>query len=85
MINSSLTEGMSSSIIEAMACRVPVLARSNDGNLDLIQDQINGYIFDTLPSFELKLQLILDNPDQVKKTTDAAYACYQKHYCWQSE
>lgn len=41
----SKREGLLVSIMEAMACRVPVIGSKIRGNSDLIQDNINGFLF----------------------------------------
>ncbi|ELB27267.1 TPA: glycosyltransferase family 4 protein [Enterococcus faecium] len=41
----SKREGLPVSIMEAMACRVPVIGSKIRGNSDLIQDNINGFLF----------------------------------------
>lgn len=41
----SKREGLPLSIMEAMACRVPVIGSKIRGNSDLIQDNINGFLF----------------------------------------
>ena len=48
LLNSSLTEGMANVILEAMALRVPVLARRNEGNCSLVGSQQElGFLFTT--------------------------------------
>lgn len=41
----SKREGLPVSIMETMACRVPVIGSKIRGNSDLIQDNINGFLF----------------------------------------
>lgn len=42
----SITEGLSQSLLEAMALGVPVVATRAAGNIDLIDDSRNGLLFD---------------------------------------
>ena len=45
LMNTSFHEGMSGAILEAMAEGLPILASSAEGNLALVQENINGFIF----------------------------------------
>jgi len=45
-ILASTIEGMSQSLLESMALGVPVIATNAAGNPELIQDEINGLLFD---------------------------------------
>ncbi|MDZ7725849.1 MAG: glycosyltransferase family 4 protein [candidate division KSB1 bacterium] len=42
----SVTEGVSQAILEAMALNVPVIATRAAGNIDIIQDGVNGLFFE---------------------------------------
>lgn len=44
---SSVMEGISLSIIEAMACAMPIIASDVGGNRDLVKDGINGLLFES--------------------------------------
>ncbi|WP_288368916.1 glycosyltransferase family 4 protein [uncultured Roseivirga sp.] len=45
-ILASTMEGLSQSLLEAMALKVPVIATAYAGNLDLIEDRENGLLFE---------------------------------------
>ena len=45
VMNTSFHEGMSGAMLEAMAEGLPILASSAQGNLALVQENINGFIF----------------------------------------
>jgi glycosyltransferase involved in cell wall biosynthesis len=64
LINTSIEEGMSSSILEAMKLSCPVYARSNCGNLAITKHLYSGFIFETPGEFEKLLKL---PTDEVKK------------------
>ena len=65
LINISESEGMSSAILEAMIYKCPVYARNNKGNLSIIDDKKNGYIFKTSNDFleiiNFDTKLIVEN------------------------
>lgn len=44
----SLWEGMSNSLLEAMACAIPAIASDIPGNQALIEDDISGLLFDPI-------------------------------------
>lgn len=58
-VSSSLTETQGLTLLEAMASRIPVLARKDKTTLLLINDCKNGFIFENLEEFNEKLELIL--------------------------
>lgn len=68
-VNSSLCEGLSVSIMEAMAARLPVVATKVTGVAELIEDGVNGYLADPKNEIELAtaLQKILSDPDLGRK------------------
>lgn len=45
-LNTSLAEGLSLSILEAMAHGIPVIASKVTGNIDLIEEAQNGFLFE---------------------------------------
>ncbi len=55
----SLNEGISNTILEAMASGVPVLATAAGGNMELVEDKVNGRLFSPGDSDALS-RLLLD-------------------------
>ena len=45
LINSSKSEGMSISILEAMKMKCPVYVRNNNGNKSIVKNYYNGFVF----------------------------------------
>jgi glycosyltransferase involved in cell wall biosynthesis len=62
----SRTEGMSNSMVEAMACGLPVVASNVGGALDLVQADGNGLLFESEDQRDLaqKLGLMLNMADR---------------------
>ena len=74
LINTSISEGMSLSILEAMKLKCPVYAFNNRGNRSIIKHGYNGLIFYDVRSF----QFIIRQP--TKKIINNAYDyVYIKH------
>ena len=63
-VASSLREGLPVNIMEAMACGLPVIAGTNRGHKELIQEGVNGWLTDPNDHEEMaeKLLLMTRNP-----------------------
>ena len=70
----SLREGFPLSIMEAMACGVPVIASRIRGNEDLIEDEINGFTYavNDQKDFLRKINQMIANPALRQKFKDAS-------------
>ena len=64
-ILASTTEGLSQSLLEAMALGVPVTATAAAGNLDLVEDGVNGLLFE-----DGNIEQIADNILRLKNDPD---------------
>ncbi|WP_349410626.1 glycosyltransferase family 4 protein [Pseudalkalibacillus sp. SCS-8] len=61
VLNTSISEGQSIAIMEAMYYGVPVIARANGGNKSLISHGMNGYIYEDERTFERLFVQLLNN------------------------
>lgn len=70
-LHTSSQEGLPVAVMEAMACGTPVVASRIRGNVDLIEDGVNGFLCDPMDAagFAAKLQNLLEEPN-----TAAAFA-----------
>jgi sugar transferase (PEP-CTERM/EpsH1 system associated) len=70
----SLKEGMSNTLLEAMACGLPVLATNVGGNPEIVEDNVNGCLFSPGDATWLadKLQSLAQSPDLVHQLGTAA-------------
>jgi len=69
VINTSLTDGMPPSTLEAMASGKPVVSFASGGNRDLIIDDYNGFVIQlrNYRDFASKLLYLIENPSEVKR------------------
>lgn len=51
VVNTSVSEGMCGVLLEAMALGTPVFARANAGNAALLEDGVDGVLFETPEAF----------------------------------
>ena len=56
-VNSSFSEGMNNTILEAMACGLPIVASSVPGNRCWLEDGVNTLFFESDNSYELSQRL----------------------------
>ena len=64
-LHPSHQEGLPVAVMEAMACGTPVVASRIRGNVDLIEDGVNGFLCDPkdADAFAQKLQTLLQQPE----------------------
>ena len=80
LIQPSLNEGISSTVIEALACKIPVIATNVGGNQELISEQ-TGLLADSSSQFLDKIQYVLSNKLQFEAITNNAFT-HVKQYDW---
>jgi glycosyltransferase involved in cell wall biosynthesis len=81
----SLYEGMSNVVLEAMACGLPVIASNVTGNSDLIRHQLTGYLFDLEKpgDFLNFMNDLITDPDKGFKMGEEARKLILKEYSWE--
>ncbi len=83
LIQPSLKEGISSTILESMACNTIVIASNVGGNTELIENNINGIIIDPndSDSFVEQIIILLENTELRKSLENQALKTVEK-YDW---
>jgi glycosyltransferase involved in cell wall biosynthesis len=69
VVSASLSEGMSSSLLEAMSLGTPVLASNIEGNKAIIEDGVDGLLFDSETEFIKQMEKLIEDPELRKTLT----------------
>ncbi|XP_068215699.1 glycosyltransferase 1 domain-containing protein 1-like [Palaemon carinicauda] len=85
VINTSLSEGMSAAILEAMALGTPVIARDIPGNSAIINHQVNGLLFDSPENFLQQLERLLQEPELRHNLVSRATDYLHRYHCAEVE
>ncbi|KHF37761.1 glycosyltransferase [Halalkalibacter okhensis] len=85
VLNTSVSEGQSSAVLEAMALEKPVIARMNSGNASVISDGTTGVLFDTPQQFYIKAQELLASKDKQKRMLEQAKMYINEHHSLEKE
>jgi len=85
LIQPSLIEGISSTILEAMACKVPVITTNVGGNKELIKHNQTGILIEPNNSQKLleEIKKLFANHEIKNKLIDSAYTNVQ-YYDWKN-
>jgi glycosyltransferase involved in cell wall biosynthesis len=76
---------MCGAILEAMALRVPVIARNIPGNAALIAHHVCGVLFDSAEEFVQYAAALCAAPEQAMQLADRALSRVQRHHSAESE
>ncbi|XP_077571293.1 glycosyltransferase 1 domain-containing protein 1 [Stigmatopora nigra] len=80
LVNSSISEGMSAAILEAMDLGLPVVARDIPGNKDVVQHEVNGLLYSSPKEFVHQSQRLLsDHELREKVIRDAKIYVMKRH------
>lgn len=75
-------EGLPMTPLEAMACGAPILVGNQDGSLEAVFNNENGFVVDSLDldQHEACLQSLIDDPGQLRKMRDACVRISREHF-----
>ncbi|XP_066459498.1 glycosyltransferase 1 domain-containing protein 1 isoform X1 [Eleutherodactylus coqui] len=85
VVNSSLSEGMSAAILEAMDLEVPVLARDIPGNAAIVCHKNTGLLFSNPQEFVKMAKRLMSEPNLKRKITNNAKNYIRTHHSWELE
>ncbi|XP_065746137.1 glycosyltransferase 1 domain-containing protein 1 isoform X2 [Phocoena phocoena] len=85
VVNSSVSEGMSAAILEAMDLEVPVLARNIPGNAAVVKHGVTGLLFSDPQEFVLLAKRLGGDPALEKQIVANGREYVRMYHSWQVE
>ncbi len=81
-VNTSKTESMSTSIMQAMGCGLPCVVSDISGNIQMISDQVNGLVFELSNAEDLskKIKQLIENPQRRVSLGNEARQYASEHF-----
>ncbi|KAK2837576.1 hypothetical protein Q5P01_014788 [Channa striata] len=80
VVNSSISEGMSAAILEAMDLGVPVLARDIPGNAAVVQHEFTGLLYSSPQEFVHQSQRLLSDPELRERVARNGKLYVEEHH-----
>ncbi|XP_053445534.1 glycosyltransferase 1 domain-containing protein 1 isoform X4 [Nycticebus coucang] len=85
VVNSSVSEGMSAAILEAMDLEVPVLARNIPGNAAVVKHGVTGLLFSDPQEFVQLAKRLVSDPALEREIVANGKEYIRTHHSWQVE
>lgn len=85
LVNSSVSEGMSAAILEAMNLEVPVLARNITGNAALVTHGVTGLLFSNPQEFIQQAKRLVSYPELEKEIVANGREYVRRCHSWHVE
>ena len=85
VVNTSVDEGMSNALLEAMQIGTPVLARRNAGNSAVVEHRVTGLLFDTPAEFVELAEELLASAELGERLATTAAELVSSTYSVQAE
>ncbi|GAB5578957.1 glycosyltransferase 1 domain-containing protein 1 isoform X1 [Prionailurus iriomotensis] len=85
VVNSSVSEGMSAAILEAMDLEVPVLARNIPGNAAVVKHEVTGLLFSDPQEFVQLAKRLVSDPTLEREIVANGREYVRACHSWQAE
>jgi glycosyltransferase involved in cell wall biosynthesis len=80
VLNTSISEGQSSAILEGMYFEKVIFARKNEGNVSIVTDNENGFLYDSPVAFQEKFRHVFSSADKGKQISLHGKRYVEKHH-----
>ena len=82
----SISEGLSTALLEAMSLKTPVVATSVGGNTELVENSVTGLLVEPGDdaSFTEAVRKLLDDRKTAQKLSENAYKTAREKYSWEA-
>ncbi|XP_011382973.1 glycosyltransferase 1 domain-containing protein 1-like [Pteropus vampyrus] len=85
LVNSSVSEGMSAAVLEAMDLEVPVLARNIPGNAAVVTHEVTGLLFSDPQEFVQLAKRLVSDPALERGIVANGREYVRTYHSWQVE
>jgi len=84
-VTATTWEGMPNTVLEAMACGLPIIATRASGLSELVQDGVNGYLVNTHDRAALteRLSQLIDNPYERQRMGKESRKIAEQEFAWE--
>lgn len=85
VLNTSISEGQPTALLEAMSLKKPVIARNNVGNASIIQHGKNGLLFQSQEEFYHSIKKVISDNKTYKQLSDHGYQTIKENHTIKKE
>ncbi|MGM8211213.1 glycosyltransferase family 4 protein [Virgibacillus sp. W0430] len=85
VLNTSISEGQPSAILEAMALGIPPIVSSNHGNKSIVSHNETGFIYRNESEFIDSVQKLIDRPQLREQIGESARVYVNRHHALHNE
>lgn len=86
LVSASASETYGMSLLEAMACGLPIVSARNDGSIGIVEDGITGYLWSAgdIKHLAFLMNVICDNTVAIGSVGRSALESINKDYAWRT-